>query len=672
MTSKMETDLEGKIINSPDFKTEALLPLFEAISNSIDAIEENRNLSKGKIIIKVTRITQKTISGKDIDEDNDIITGFEIEDNGIGFDNKNYESFNTSDSRYKLEKGGKGIGRFLWLKAFKKVEVESVYRDENRKKCRVFEFTLKDGVKQKKNEITEKEVKTIVKLVGFKEEYRKLPTAYKRRSTIAQRILEHCFSYMIHDEKPTISLVDGGEIISINNLFDNVKQNIKTENVEKNKQQFTLTHVKFYSTYSQVHKAVLCANNREVKTLPMQKILGTSMQFDEEVKKFYYSVYVSSPYLDMYVDPSRMKFTIPEEKGTLDAIDYPLSIQDIEEIIKDKAQEYLSEYLEKINIQKHDRIQKFISQENPGLRAVPRYCPEIYNEIEPNTSDEKINEVLFKYKGKTEFQIKKESENLLKTQVTTVSEIIDSYKEIVDKIDAFQKDNLAGYMIYRKMIIDLFEKKLNLNADGKFTNEEIIHDIIMPRKTTTDQLNFEDQNLWLIDERLTFHELASSDNKLSDTINSESEKRPDLIIFSEKDEENVAREVSVIEFKKPQRDKHSEDPTSQLFRYVRRIKDGKVRLPNGRDLLTNNTTRFYCFSICDITPKIKEYAENNNYTQLTGELGYYSYNKNLNAHVEIIAYNKIINDAKKRHKAFFEKLGINNNTNNPIIRTPAV
>jgi hypothetical protein len=47
-----------------------------------------------------------------------------------------------------------------------------------------------------------------------------------------------------------------------------------------------------------------------------------------------------------------------------------------------------------------------------------------------------------------------------------------------------------------------------------------------------------------------------------------------------------------------------------------------------------------------------------NYAKLKGELGYYTYNRNLNAHTEILAFNKIVGDAKQRHKAFFEKLGI--------------
>jgi hypothetical protein len=164
--------------------------------------------------------------------------------------------------------------------------------------------------------------------------------------------------------------------------------------------------------------------------------------------------------------------------------------------------------------------------------------------------------------------------------------------------------------------------------------------------------------MWLVDERLTFHSFATSDNQIRDSIKSDSKERPDILVFSEVDDKRIARAVSVIELKRPQRRNLEEDPTKQVFRYVRNIKDKHVTLPNGRELIVDDTTRFYCYVICDITAPIREYAENNNYTLLRGELGYYSYNRKLNSHTEIIAFDKIISDVRQRHKAFFEKLGI--------------
>ena len=660
MSHYLKTDLVGKVNNLKSFKSEALHPLFEAISNSIHAIEERGNLSDGEIIVRVKR-QQQPLPGMDIDEEHKEhkeIIGFEIEDNGVGFDEKNYDSFLTAETTYKLDKGGKGVGRFYWLKAFDKVEIESVYCDGNDKKFRKFKFNLNDVIQEEEHTGTQKEQITIVKLIGFKREYRSQPTAYKTGEKIAQRILEQCMSYLIGDIAPQIYLVDGNNRISINEMFEEIKQNISTEEVEINNYNFLISHLKLYSTHVKMHKIVFCANNMEVISYDIPKLLGTSTQFDESGNKFFYCAYVSSEYLDSNVDTSRLEFEIPQERGTLYGWDCPITLGEIEKIVIEKAKRYLAPFLEIINQQKREIIQKYISEVNPALRAVPTYCPEVFDEIEPNTSEEKINEVLYNYKGKTEYQIKKDSIKLLKTQTEEIAEIEEELKEFIDKLDAFQKDQLAGYVLFRKMIIDLLNKKIELNTEGKYSNEDIIHDIIFPRKATTDQILFEDHNLWIVDERLAYHEFASSENRLSDITTSESEERPDVVVFSEIDDDRIARAVSILEFKKPQRESFNEDPTQQVLKYVRKICDNKVKLPNGRLLNVNDTTRFYSYIICDLTKKIKEFAENGNYAELKGEMGYYLYNRNLNTHIEIIAYDKLIVDVKQRHRAFFEKLGI--------------
>jgi len=185
LTNYLKTDLTGKVNNLKHFKNEALLPLFEAIVNSIEAIEERGNSSKGQITVSLIRNNQQALPGMDIDEAQKYIIGFEIGDNGIGFDDKNYNSFQTAETTYKMEKGGKGVGRFFWLKAFDKVEIESVYSKDADRYLRKIEFTLNNGITEKENSLTYKPQKTIVKLIGFKRKYRDQPSAYKKGETIA-------------------------------------------------------------------------------------------------------------------------------------------------------------------------------------------------------------------------------------------------------------------------------------------------------------------------------------------------------------------------------------------------------------------------------------------------------------------------------------------------------
>jgi hypothetical protein len=75
-----------------------LLPLFEAVMNSFQAIKEANlpaNIS-GRITIEVKR------GGSQLDLDVQPISCFRITDNGVGLDDRNWDSFNTAFSAHKL------------------------------------------------------------------------------------------------------------------------------------------------------------------------------------------------------------------------------------------------------------------------------------------------------------------------------------------------------------------------------------------------------------------------------------------------------------------------------------------------------------------------------------------------------------------------------------------
>ena len=123
----MQFDILGKVnkINLP--LDNALDPLYEAIINSIDAIKD-KNGKNGKIEITIERRDdQQQVNFESKEKRFKDIVGFTIKDNGIGFNEKNYNSFNTAETRHKVEIGGKGVGRFLWLKAFDHVEIKSTF-----------------------------------------------------------------------------------------------------------------------------------------------------------------------------------------------------------------------------------------------------------------------------------------------------------------------------------------------------------------------------------------------------------------------------------------------------------------------------------------------------------------------------------------------------------------
>jgi hypothetical protein len=164
----MKVDLVGKIKNTNLPRSKALLPLFEAVINSFQAIEDaTEPVASPFVDIFVER--DAVIPGLEINGD---VTGFVITDNGVGFTEANLDSFFTSDTQYKLGKGGKSIGRFMWLKAFRRAEIESHYR-ENGKLMRVaFRFTTNgDQPDQPPSISTESSPTTKVRLIEMQSPY---------------------------------------------------------------------------------------------------------------------------------------------------------------------------------------------------------------------------------------------------------------------------------------------------------------------------------------------------------------------------------------------------------------------------------------------------------------------------------------------------------------------
>lgn len=398
----LKTDLEGKINNLSHFKSEALLPIFEAIVNSIHAIEDRKPPKRGEIIVRIIREKdiQSTFEQKSDDKKEERkIVNFEIEDNGVGFDDKNYESFCTAESTYKINKGGKGVGRFFWLKAFEKVEIKSVYvgesatnsKNEEVIRERRIRFTKKSGIEELYNGPIDPNTpqKTVVNLIGFKEEYRKQSSAYKTTQKIAQRILEHCLSYYIGNIAPAIIIKDDKESYYLDDEFKKIQPNITTESVEISGQKFSISHIKLYQTYNKMHNIVLCADDRDVTSYQIQQYLGTSAQFDDKDEKFIYVAYVSSPYLNSHVASNRIAFDLPDDGNLHDFFDEDIiSITTIKNGILERSKAFLSEYLESLRTRKTEIVSDFVATKNPTLRAVAKYCPEALDEIEINTSEE--------------------------------------------------------------------------------------------------------------------------------------------------------------------------------------------------------------------------------------------------------------------------------------------
>ena len=105
--------------------TNVYMPVVELIVNAVQAIDE-LGRSGGRVSVRALRAHQGKLDGGLPD-----VAGFDIEDNGIGFNDAHLQSFDTLYTDRKIAEGGKGFGRFTCLKYFEDLRVASVYRNDS-------------------------------------------------------------------------------------------------------------------------------------------------------------------------------------------------------------------------------------------------------------------------------------------------------------------------------------------------------------------------------------------------------------------------------------------------------------------------------------------------------------------------------------------------------------
>ena len=119
----------------------------------------------------------------------------------------------------------------------------------------------------------------------------------------------------------------------------------------------------------------------------------------------------------------------------------------------------------------------------------------------------------------------------------------------------------------------------------------------------------------------------------------------------------------VIEFKRPGRDDYSDhdlkrNPIAQVYNYIDLIRKGEAKDKDGQELATQKNVPFYGYIIADMTKNLQRLAENASLIRTPDNMGYYGYNQNRDAYIEIISYQKLVADAQKRNQILFKKLNL--------------
>ena len=676
----LNADLDGRLRNTELPRSKFLFPVFEAVVNSIYAIDDRSEsdhtfkFSKPLIEVKFVRESQTSLDEKEKPAIKEII----ISDNGIGFTDDNFNSFLTLDSKYHDKKGCKGVGRLLWLKEFGYAVVSSKYLKGKDYHYRSFKFTNK-GVEDEKEDIFEENVNigSNVRLCtpkkNFQESFNKCSL-----DRISKMLFEHClWFYLRRGGCPRILIQDGKEEVDLDNLYEQyrVKSEDQNDSFEIRHHKFNILHVKIKKADDKNH-VFYCAGNRVVKSEKLNIVGLYESPLNDGEQSFYYQCYVTSDYLDEKVSSDRFSFMIEEnnDKNNLDDLFGDIVFDDIRKGVIDKIKKFLEPFIsENIKLGKK-RITSFIDTKAPYYRPLVNTLPDSEKSINPNSTDKAVDAYLHTKLYEQEHQLLEDGHNVLKVRDKESEE---DYKNRVEdyfkKAQNLKQSDLARYVIHRKIILEFLEDCIKIQDDNKYSREDRIHQIIMPMHFTSDSVEFGDNNLWLINDRLVFHHYLASDKtfKSMKITDSESIERPDIIsefvynnplIVTESDHPPYAS-FSIIEFKRPMRNNFAggedgKDPIKQCIDYVKEIKRSKKLDKYGRQLALGEDIPAYCYIICDLTPTMVDVCVERDLKPTYDKLGYFGYLGNFKIYIEVISFDQLLNSAKERNAAFFDKLGL--------------
>lgn len=685
----LDLDFDGRVRKIRAPASQSLHAVFEAVANSFDATEDLGN--DARISVRILLREATPLFSKQGAEY--ALTGYEIEDNGVGFTNENMGYFKQSDTTNKV--GGKGVGRLLWLKVFDQVAISSTYQEDGRQWKREFPFSFaRNGVDDADivpTEVNTGECKTIVRLSAPKRD--RLPYLVKEPKILAARLLEHFLLYFTVLKGPQVRVfsdvdADGVDVATL--YGETIGDRHKAEEIEVERRRFTLHHLFVKPTTTRRNLIHFCARRRVVTADTVASVVPeVSVSRAVMVQQsFRYHAYVTGDYLDEIANDERNDLRFPHSLplGDVDEAvsDTPLLVEEEvgtapDEVTKDslvseladKIRKYLSDHIADVRRNQEEQLEHYAHQVQPQFRPFVDIAKQHLERLpaRPTKRDVEVALYLAKIDGRDELE---QSVNEIVKKVASSQQVADHKKRLVDRFASEANKQaisaLAEYVCTRKAVIDVLKANLG-TTNGDYEYEGVIHDLFFPRHLTSDHIPVgpldadgrEIENLWLIDERLVFHRLLTSDKPLSSLRKlfvsnvsvvadiSQKNDEPDILVFDPAfvtAESDKFETLAIVEFKRPGRDDYTiaKNPVQQIIEIARKIRDAKqVEMRNGQVQAISDRVRFYGYAICDVLGSLRSVIEDTHRMQHTPDgIGYYAFHDNLNLLIEVIPYSKII------------------------------
>ena len=658
----LKADLVRRIerLPKPTRTSEALIPLFEAISNSIHSVQK-----KYKTNVTSLGTVQVTIEKARGKKPLTII----VSDNGSGLDHENFEAFSTTDTDNKIEIGGKGVGRLLWLDCFSRISVDSTYESGSHMRNRSFDFVLSNDeqiidYEEKRVADTSNSYCTVVfKGLRNNSYSEKFPT---RLGHIFRHITSHFLPTFIGKSCPIISITCDDETKLYPNEIDNYifrRHDIDISPDYFGQMRITLMECdKIASSDLQgKHFVHFIAHDRTVKSQSIDGKLGLKFFGPDNNRVFHACIF--GKYLDRNVNQERTKFIFEDSM--------------IERIINEVCMPQIEAFL-------HDPLNKLKSEQAGMLQLIVDTYPSLSFGTIPELQKyvplgETNEDAIFGHLSRQRYRRdQKQADKIrgvlerLKAGKIEADSFSSAIKDASEAMEDTERKSLAEYIVRRKVVLDFLEilvDKVKIDTkDSSYQREDVLHSFICPMQINglsddATKIVPSTHDLWIIDERLTLAEYFSSDVSFDEIDKKyKSTERPDLMIFDHvhglRQSEDSSK-VLLVEFKRPGRSQYRDDenPHLQIQRYVKRLLTCQERDVRGRRIKISSDTIFYCFIIADCVGHLAEWTAS--WAPTTDGRGrIYQPQAGFRGSIELIEWDALLKDARERNKAFFDRAGI--------------
>jgi len=627
-----------------------LLPTLEAISNAMDGIEArfgDKAAQEGLIRIVIT------------DPNDPAKIMIAVTDNGVGLTDENYRSFKTPFSGYKLKARGRGFGRFIAFKVFSRILYSTRYEFMGVESTRTFRFDI-----TRKDELVYFEADPDFDHQGLCVEYDTplLPwhglVRELKQADVSDIIASHFLPYFLYKWLPEITIkVGDGEAESITKHFQNIfvesdKGQVTVEIDGKPEiLDYSLTKIPKTRSYKN-HCLLFTAADRIVGSpKDLTNVLGSS-HFTNEANENYIVIGV--------VRGEAFESRLNDSRTGIDL--QPKAVERIVSAVSEVIQKTENSQIEKIKSAQSADLGGAL-QENPILRLGLRgKSINEYVSTKPNnwTAQQFVADLAIE-----RFRATKELSRAITSAASDQDNYIANIKDIVSKIDENNKEALAEYIIHRKNVIELVEAARKYTAGTtRHAPEDVIHDLIFKRFSDSAALDYFEHNLWLIDDALAFMPYVTSDRTAKGAGRSKGDKVADLAFFDDSLilGDNDGTTVSIIEFKRPNRNDYSTgpaktDPVKQVLETLElAVRAGGVIRTDGTHMSFTGVVRRFGFIVADLTPTLVNVLKDHDFNNDQNPKIWVRHRDRERIIIQALGYDTLVENAKKRNQAFFSVL----------------